>query len=165
MKKLFLIFALVSFCFAAAPTDEYSDAGIISEWLEYDTIDTNGAYDTIVSTDSSTLKSNWQPKTSEGWQYYLVHDAMTCSDGQDSTKIQLRLDVKNKNKTLIYSVAVDSLTLVGEAIKLPIGTTAIGGAYYDLKAVGYTGNSGNPGVILNRFYITRTRPEIFMRRL
>lgn len=141
---------------SAAPT--YATTNGVYEWKKDTTIDSDGAFDTLAATDSTTIVSGWTPDNA--WEYILVRDPITGT-GSDSVKVQVRMDCYD-GSNLIYSVYPDSFTAAaGEAVFLPIAGTAFG-TKFTIKGVGYTDNGGQ--VILNRLAIWKRRPTTVSKK-
>jgi hypothetical protein len=150
-KSALVVMLVIAGCFAGAPTYGATDA--VYEYGGLDYTISSGSFDTLVGTDSTTLVSGkiFNPD----WQYILTRGAITGT-GSDSVKLEVRADCLDSDGSLMYSVAIDSLTASsGEAIFIPIMGT-IFGSKLRIKLVAYTGNGGQ--VILNNLRIFKRRP-------
>lgn len=154
-KKVFFLIlaALVVVGYSANPTRTAADG--MYEWSIDSMIDTNGAYDTLGATDSTSILTNWTPKS--GYEYVIVFDAITGTNAATAT-LAWCLDSKSPTGTLLYRTYVDSIvgatTTAGEAVLLPIGTTCFG-SKFTLKLWTYTTSGAQ--VIINRLYLFKRR--------
>lgn len=155
MMKYFLIalftFLMVTVSYGDAPSNSYVDSWPL--WQADTAIDTNGAFDTLAATDSTTILTNFNPRF--GWNYYLQHDALTGT-GSDSVAMEVRVDLKDNNGNVYQYYAVDSLTSsAGETVLLPFGSKMFGDKC-DVKLRTYTGSGSQ--IIINRLRLWKARP-------
>ena len=157
--SLFIFLALVSLL--NIPVSAYTDAAPESDIDS--TICATRAFDTLKTTaDSSTIVLKW--RALPGWNYYLNYSGLTGT-GKDSAMIRVVLDAYTFNDSLLYRTEVDSIIdqAKGQAIALPIGTTAFGDKF-TIKFIGY--NSGTAlEAIINRISIRKSRPVLLMRNV
>lgn len=153
LKILLAIVVMISIGYSAAPS-AYTVAGMPEGGFDRDyDISTAAAWDTSVSADTITLLTNFNPE--QGYEYYLVRDAITGT-GSDSVGLQVRVDVlTDKDGDLLYSVLVDTMVAApGEAIDLKIRQTALGG-WFNVYLFGISANGAQ--VILHRLMIYKRR--------
>lgn len=131
---LMTIFGLVAFTHAAAPTDRAVDANWVLPVgsLGYESFTPTKLTVTGVG-DTSTIASKWNPKVS-GVDVILTRGKLKGTKS-DSVGNRLIVDCLDSKFALLYSVEVDTIIdSLGEAIKLPLGSTCVG-SYYNIRFV------------------------------
>jgi hypothetical protein len=156
MKKFFGILTmfslLIAVSFAAAPTDRAVDANVyLWPGADYYQLLTPSKRTCTGVGDTSTLAYRWQPKQ-YGADVIFVRGKLRGTTA-DSVGNKLFVECLDNSYNLLYTVAVDTFTdSLGEAIKLPIGTTAVGN-YYNIKLITITGHRAGADSLASYMYL------------